>query len=46
MHSVRVETKLDRLLKDAVAHDGAHKRLEDSVHNHEVRIRKLEQVRR
>jgi hypothetical protein len=42
----RVATKLDRLLKDAGAHDAAHKRLEDSVHNHEVRIKKLEQVRR
>src|SRR5262245_57771674 len=42
----RVATKLDRLLKDAGAHDTAHKRLEDSVHDHEVRIKKLEQVRR
>jgi chromosome segregation ATPase len=42
----RVATKLDRLLKDAGAHDGAHKRLEDTVHNHEGRIKKLEQVRR
>jgi hypothetical protein len=42
----RVVTKLDRLLKDAGAHDVAHKRLEDSVHNHDVRIKKLEQVRR
>jgi hypothetical protein len=42
----RVATKLDRLLKDAGAHDGAHKRLEDTVHNHDVRTKKLEQVRR
>ena len=42
----RVVTKLDRLLKDAAAHDALHKRLEDNVHNHEVRIKKLEQVRR
>src|SRR2546426_11941919 len=42
----RVATKLDRLLEDAAAHDALHKRLENSVHNHEVRIKKLEQVRR
>jgi hypothetical protein len=42
----RVATKLDRLLKDAGAHDVGHKRLEDTVHGHEVRIKKLEQVRR
>ena len=42
----RVVTKLDRLLKDAGAHDATRNRLEDSVHNHEVRIKKLEQVRR
>ena len=42
----RVVTKLDRLLKDAAAHDPLHKRLEDNVHNHEVRLKKLEQVRR
>jgi hypothetical protein len=42
----RMATKLDRLLKDAAAHDALHKRLEDSVHNHEARIEKLEQVRR
>jgi len=42
----RVVTKLDRLLKDAAAHDAAHKRLEDTVHNHDVRIKKLEHVRR
>jgi hypothetical protein len=42
----RMATNLDRLLKDAGAHDADHKRLEDSVHNHEVRIKKLEQVRR
>jgi chromosome segregation ATPase len=35
----RVVTKLDRLLKDAAAHDALHKRLEDNVHNHEVRIK-------
>ena len=40
----RVVTKLDRLLKDAAAHDALHKRLEDNVHNHEVRLKKLEQV--
>jgi hypothetical protein len=42
----RVVTKLDRLLKVAGAHDVGHRRLEDTVHNHEVRIKKLEQVRR
>ena len=42
----RVVTKLDRLLKNAGAHDAGHKRIEDTVHNHEVRIKKLEQVRR
>jgi hypothetical protein len=42
----RVATKLDRLLKDGAAHDALHKRLEDNVHNHEVRLKKLEQVRR
>jgi hypothetical protein len=42
----RVVTKLDRLLKDAGAHDAGHKRLEDTVHSHEVRLKKLEQVQR
>ena len=42
----RVVTKLDRSLEDAAAHDALHKRLENNVHNPEVRTKKLEQVRR
>ena len=42
----RVATKLDGLLEDAAVHDALHKRLENRVHHHEVRLKKLEQVRR
>ena len=42
----RVVTKLDRLLEDSAAHDALRKRLENRVYHHEVRLKKLEQVRR
>src|SRR5437867_4039413 len=42
----RVVTTHDRLLKDAATNDPLHERLEDNVHNHEVRLKKLEEVRR
>ena len=42
----RVVTKLDRLLKDAAAHDALHKRLKDNAHNHEVRIKEERPMQR
>lgn len=42
--SDKVITKLDVLLKDTAAHNLLHKRIDDELHTHDKRIKKLEAV--
>lgn len=40
----KVMTKLDTLLKEDAAHTGAHKRIDETLHNHDQRLKKLEEA--
>ncbi len=40
----KLMTKLDRLLKEDVAHTAIHKRLDDTLHEDDGRLKKLEGV--
>ena len=41
----RVVTKLDTMIQDFAAHDSLHKRITDHLHDHDTRIKKLEQTK-
>jgi hypothetical protein len=41
----RVVTKLDTIIKDFAAHDSLHKEITDKLHDHDQRLRKLENAK-
>ena len=41
----RVVTKLDTVIQDFAAHDSLHTRITDDLHDHDTRIRKLENAK-
>lgn len=40
-----VITKLDTLIKDNAAHTMSHQRIDDTLHQHDKRIKKLEEIK-
>lgn len=41
----RVVARLDTLMKDFAAHDSLHKEITNELHDHDTRIKKLEEAR-
>ena len=41
----RVATKLDIVIKDLAAHDSLHKQITDELHDHDTRIKKVEEAK-